>query len=196
MRWKIHASQRLYDGHFKLDKYELTHEKYNGGTTPVLHRELVKRNDAVAVLPYDPVTDEVVLIEQFRIGALGGSQPWLKEIVAGLVDEGESSQAVAYRESEEEIGCRPSELIRITGFYPSPGGLSEWVDLYIGKVAVSDVKTNGGLEHEGEDIKVFKRPAHDMLTMIEKGEIKSAIAIIAIQWLAANREQIRKIWLG
>ena len=196
MDWKIYASERVYDGHFKVDKYELAYEKYNGGTTPVLQRELVKRTDAVAVLPYDPVTDEVVFIEQFRMGALDNSQPWLKEIVAGLVDEGESSQEVAFRESEEEIGCRPSELIKIAGFYPSPGGLSEWVDLYIGKIVVNDIDTNGGLDHEGEDIRVFKRPARDIQVMIENGEIKSAIAIIAIQWFSANREQIRRKWLG
>lgn len=196
MRWKVHESERVYDGHFKVDKYQLDHEKYNGETTSLLERELVTRKDAVAVLPYDPVADEVVLIEQFRMGAVGESQPWLKEIVAGLVDEGESSQEVACRESEEEIGTRPSELIKITGFYPSPGGLSEWIDVYIGKVAVDEVSANGGLDHEGEDIKVFSRPAGSVQTMIDQGEVKTAIGIIALQWLAANREMIRKKWLG
>ena len=194
MRWKIHTKQRVYDGHFKVDKYELSHEKYNGDTTPVLHRELVKRSNAVAVLPYDPVTDEIVLIEQFRVGALGESRPWLQEIVAGLVDEGESSEEVACRESEEEIGCRPAELIKIAGFYPSPGGLSEWVDLYLGRIAIKDINASGGLDHEGEDIRVFRQPARAILGMVENGEIRSAIAIIAIQWFAANRSSIRKQW--
>ena len=192
MRWKIHTKQRVYDGHFKVDKYELSHEKYNGDTTPVLHRELVKRSNAVAVLPYDPVTDEIVLIEQFRVGALEESRPWLQEIVAGLVDEGESSEEVACRESEEEIGCRPAELIKIAGFYPSPGGLSEWVDLYLGRIAIKDINASGGLDHEGEDIRVFRQPARAILGMVENGEIRSAIAIIAIQWFAANRSSIRK----
>ena len=195
MLWRIHKTERVYDGHFKVDKYQLDYEKYNGETTPVLQRELVIRNDAVAVLPYDPVTDQVVFIEQFRIGAAGESQPWLIEIVAGLVDEGESSQEVALRESEEEIGTRPSELIKIAGFYPSPGGFSEWIDIYIGKVDVDEVKSNGGLDHEGEDIKVFSRPAKNVLTMIDKGEVKSAIGIIALQWFAVNHEKIRKKWL-
>ena len=196
MLWEVHKNERVYDGHFKVDRYELTHEKFSGETTPVLHRELVCRNDAVAMLPYDPVTDELVFIEQFRVGAVRESQPWLKEIVAGLVDENENTEDVARRESEEEIGCKPSVLTKIGGFYPSPGGLSEWVDLYIGKVSVDEIDTNGGLEVEGEDIRVFKRPASEVLTMIEKGEIRSAIAIIALQWFAMNKESVRKEWLA
>lgn len=196
MLWEVHNNQRVYDGHFKVDRYELSHEKFNGETTPVLCRELVCRNDAVAMLPYDPVTDELVFVEQFRVGALREKQPWLKEVVAGLIDENELADDVACRESEEEIGCKPSALIRIGGFYPSPGGLSEWVELYIGKVSVEDILLTGGLEHEGEDIRVFRKPAGEALTMIEKGEIRSAIAIIALQWFAMNKENVRKQWLG
>ncbi|MEM8844503.1 MAG: NUDIX domain-containing protein [Pseudomonadota bacterium] len=195
MQWKVHKNKKVYDGHFSVGLYEITHEKFSGDTTPKLHRELVGRNDAVALLPYDPVTDELVFVEQFRMGALREEQPWIKEIVAGLIDENESIEEVAYREAEEEIGCVPSEIIKIGGFYTSPGGLSEWVDLFIGKISIGELDNNGGIEAEGEDIRVFKTSASEALNMIESGEIKSAIAIIALQWFAIHKEKIQKQWL-
>jgi ADP-ribose pyrophosphatase len=195
MDWKIHQKQLAYNGHFKLSKYELSHEKYNGDTTPLLQRELVGRNDAVAMVAYDPVTDEVVLVEQFRIGAIAEDQPWLIEIVAGLIDEGESPEQVTIRESKEEIGCAPSELIKIAGFYTSPGGISEWVHLYIGKISVEELDEAGGLEEEVEDIKIIVVPASDVPYMLSTGEVRSAIAIIGLQWFVMNRENIRQQWL-
>ncbi|MFK8027851.1 MAG: NUDIX domain-containing protein [Gammaproteobacteria bacterium] len=195
MDWKIHKSQLAYEGHFAVTKYELSHEKYNGGVTPLLHRELVNRNNAVAMVAYDPVTDEVIFVEQFRVGAIEEQQPWLIEIVAGLVEENESPEQVVKRESQEEIGCKPDELSKIAGFYTTPGGNSEWVDLYIGKISVANVAKTGGLEVEGEDIKIIVVPASDIPYMLSTGEIRSAIAIIGLQWFLINRDNIRQQWL-
>ena len=196
MDWKILQKKRLYDGHFKVTQYHLTHEKYDGGVTPNLQRELVGRSDAVAMVAYDPDTDEIVLIEQFRMGAIHEKQPWLIEIVAGLIEEGESPEEVTIRECQEEIGCTPSELINISNFYTSPGGSSEWVQLYIGKVSVSELNSNGGLDEEGEDIKVSVVPASDIPYMLSTGEIRSAIAIVGLQWFMLNHENIRRQWLA
>jgi ADP-ribose pyrophosphatase len=195
MDWKIHQKQLVYDGHFKLTKIELSHEKYNGETTPTLQRELVGRNDAVAMVAYDPVTDEIVLVEQFRVGAIDEKQPWLIEIVAGLIDAGESPEQVVKRESQEEIGCAPSELLKVAGFYSSPGGSSEWIQLYIGKISVDELSNSGGLEEEGEDIKIIIVPATDVPYMLSTGEVRSAIAIVGLQWFVMNRENIRQQWL-
>jgi ADP-ribose pyrophosphatase len=195
MDWEIHKKKLAYDGHFKLTKYELSHEKYDGESTQVLQRELVGRNDAVAMVAYDPITDEIVLVEQFRVGAMGEEQPWLIEIVAGLIDEGESPEQVSIRESQEEIGCTPSELIKIAGFYTSPGGNSEWIHLYIGKISVDELAESGGLDEEGEDIKIIVVPASDVPYMLSTGEVRSAIAIIGLQWFVMNRENIRQEWL-
>ncbi len=195
MDWKIHQKQLVYNGHFKLTKYELSHEKYNGETTPLLHRELVERNDAVAMLAYDPITDEVVLVEQFRMGAITEDQPWLIEIVAGLIEADESPEEVVIRESQEEIGCVPSELIKIAGFYTSPGGNSEWIHLYIGKISVDELSNSGGLEEEGEDINPIVVPASDVPFILSTGEVRSAIAIIGLQWFVQNRKNIRQAWL-
>ena len=194
MDWEIHQQKLVYDGHFKVTKYELSHEKFNGENTPVLHRELVARNDAVAVVAYDPDTDQLVLIEQFRVGAIREDQPWLIEIVAGLIESGESPEEVSVREMKEEIGCSPSRLQKIGEFYTSPGGIAEWVHLFIGKISVNDITPVGGLDHEGEDIKVLVVPASDVEFMLSTGEVRSAIAIIGLQWFVINRENIKQQW--
>jgi len=196
MDWQIHQKKLGYDGCFKVTKYELSHEKYNGETTSKLHRELVERNDAVAMVAYDPITDEIILVEQFRMGAISEEQPWLIEIIAGLIEQGESPEQVTIRESQEEIGCTPSELIKIAGFYTSPGGNSEWVHLYIGKISVAELSQTGGLEEEGEDIRITVVPASDVPYMLSTGEVRSGIAIVGLQWFVMNRENIRQQWLG
>ena len=194
MDWKLHTRQNVYAGHFSVSKLELSHTRFKGGQTPVLSRELISRNDAVALVPYDPVADKVVLIEQFRVGAIREQRPWLVEIVAGLLEEGEQPDEVASRESQEEIGCTASHLLKAGEFYTSPGGSTEWVHLYAGRVSVADVQETGGLEHEGEDIKVHIVDASDIPLMLSTGEVRSAIAIIGLQWFVANRDYLRTEW--
>ena len=196
MDWEVHQKKLVYDGHFKVTKFELSHEKYSGEKTPTLHRELIARNDAVAVVAYDPETDELVLVEQFRVGAIREEQPWLIEIVAGLIEIDESPENVSIREMQEEIGCTPIQLQKIGEFYTSPGGIAEWVRLYIARVSVNDINSNGGVEDEGEDIKILVVPASDAEFMLSTGEVRSAIAIIGLQWFVINKENIRKQWLG
>ena len=83
MQWKILQSTRNYDGHFKVDELVVQHELFAGGMSEKLVRERVTWKSAVAVLPYDPIRDELVLIEQFRVGALNdkdsakNENPWL-----------------------------------------------------------------------------------------------------------------------
>lgn len=195
MDWKLHSKKKVYKGHFVVTQYELSHATFSGQSTPVFKRELVSRDDAVALIPYDPVTDQVVLIEQFRIGAIREKHPWLIEIVAGLLEEGESPEQVASRETQEEIGCAVTDLLQIGEFYTSPGGLSEWVQLYIGRVNASKVPEIGGLAQEDEDIKIHVISASDIPLMLSTGEVRSAIAIIGLQWFVVNRDQLRQQWL-
>lgn len=141
---------------------------------------------------YDPKTDEVVLIEQFRVGAIKAKHSqWLLEIVAGAIERGETASDVAYREAKEEAGCDIQELIKISEFYTSPGGSSEKITLYYGKVDASGLGGIHGLDHEGEDILVSVVPLDEALEKINRGLIESAIPIVALQWLALNRERLR-----
>lgn len=131
---EIVQRDNAYQGFYKLDRVQLRHEKFDGGMSRVINREVFVRHDAVCVLPYDPKRDTVVLIEQFRVGAMGRTDnPWLVEMVAGLIDKDEAPEEVAHREAEEEAGLTFSALWPITQYFPSPGGSTEFVHLYLGR---------------------------------------------------------------
>ena len=194
--FKIINKEILYSGFFRMEKYCLQHTLYAGGWSAEINRELFVRGSCVAVLLYDPERDKVVLIEQFRAGAiLNPDRAWLVEIVAGAIEENETAKEVAYRESIEEAGCEIQELIVINEFYTTPGGASERITLFCGKIDSSKVGGIHGLDHEDEDIWVRTVDFDEAYRMIENNEIESAIPIIAIQWLALNKEKILQKWL-
>jgi len=192
-QFKVIKETTPYKGFFNLKVIELQHTLYKGGWSAPITRELFHRGNCVAILLYDPARDEVVIIEQFRVGALQiPDQAWLLEIVAGAIEEGETAEAVAYRESIEEAGCEIQELIKINDFFTSPGGTSELLTLFYGKVDTTDVGGLHGLDHEDEDISVTTMKFDDVYQLLLDGKILSAIPIIAIQWLFINRDSLRQ----
>jgi ADP-ribose pyrophosphatase len=195
-QFEILDKEIVYSGFFRMEKYRLKHTLYAGGWSAEISRELFVRGSCVAVLLYDPHTDKVVLIEQFRAGAiLQPDRAWLVEIVAGAIEEGETTEEVAYRESLEEAGCEIQELIVINEFYTTPGGAAERITLFCGKVDSSGVGGIHGLDHEDEDIWVRAVDFDEAYVMLENNEIESAIPIIAIQWLALNKQKLKQKWL-
>ncbi len=194
-KFEILTKDIVYQGFFRVEKYRLKHTLFGGGWSAELTRELFMRGSCVAVLLYDPDTDKVVLIEQFRTGAiLNTDQAWLVEIVAGAIEAGEVAEEVAYRESLEEAGCKIQQLMVINEFYTTPGGSSEWITLFCGKVDSTEVGGIHGLDHEDEDILVRAVDFDEVYLMLENGEINSAIPIIAIQWLALNKQKLKQKW--
>ena len=190
--WKIEQHDIVFQGYFRIEKYRLTHEKYAGGWTGSFYREIFERGSAVAVMPYDPVNDRVVLIEQFRSGAIGTMDtPWMKEIVAGIIEPGESEIEVARRETIEEAGCAIQQLEKISQYYVSPGGTTEQCMLYYGRVDSNGVGGVHGLDHEFEDIKVEAVDYEQAEAWLKDGTINSAASIIGLQWLQLNRDRLR-----
>jgi ADP-ribose pyrophosphatase len=183
----------VFRGFFNLLRLKVRHTLYRGGWSEILERELFHRGGCVAVIPYDPVTDRVILIEQFRIGALKTRQdPWLLEIVAGAVEEGESPEEVAHRETREEAGCEIRELIRIGEFYPTPGGCSEKITLFCGIIESEGVGGVHGLAEEHEDILATAVDFQQAMEWLRQGRIEAATPIIGLQWLALNRDRWRQ----
>ena len=194
-QFEILSKDIVYQGLFRVEKYRLKHTLFGGGWSAEITRELFVRGSCVAVLLYDPDTDKVVLIEQFRAGAiLNPDKAWLVEIVAGAIEEGEVAEQVAYRESLEEAGCEIQQLMVINEFYTTPGGSSEWITLFCGKIDSTQVGGIHGLDHEDEDILVRAVNFDEVYHMLENGEIDSAIPIIAIQWLALNKQKLKQKW--
>ncbi|MGE5546267.1 MAG: NUDIX domain-containing protein [Solirubrobacterales bacterium] len=192
---QVLARDTVFQGYFRIDKYRLKHRTFAGGWTDEITRELFERGHAVAVLLYDPVRDEVALIEQFRVGALAaGWNPWLIEVVAGIIDDGEPPDDVARREVQEEAGCSVDELVHIMDVIVSPGAVSETVRLYCARVDCTALGGLHGLEHEGEDIRVFTVAADEAVRMAKDGRINNSIAIISMLWLASEREALKARW--
>ena len=194
--FKIIDKEIVYSGFFRMEKYRLKHTLYAGGWSAEISRELFVLGSCIAVLLYDPFTDQVVLIEQFRAGALiKPDRAWLIEIVAGAIEEGETAEDVAYRESLEEAGCEILDLLVINEFYTTPGGASERITLFCGRVDSSKIGGIYGLDHEDEDIWVRTVDFDEAYRMVESNEIESAIPIIAIQWLALNKHKLKNKWI-
>ncbi len=186
--------ETVYDGYCRVERLRLRHRLFAGGMSAEMDREVPRRGH-VAVLPYDPVRDEVVLIEQFRIGAYVRAQaPWLVETVAGIVEDGEENEAVARREAWEEAGVELGELVPVASFYASPGTMTEYVSVYCGRVDSSGAGGVHGLAEEGEDIRVIVLPFAAALQTLKEGRIESGHTLIALQWLALNHNDLRQRW--
>jgi len=184
-----------YQGFFRLERVRLRHSLHRGGMSPVLVREILEKGDVVAMLPYDPVTDTVVMIEQFRIGAIGEERSaWLLEIVAGLMEPGELPEEVARREVTEEAGLAVRRIESIARFFATPAKSSELTHLFCGEVDASGAGGVHGLAHEGEDIRVIPMPAEHAFDLLRIGRIDSAWPMIALMWLQAHRERLRRDW--
>jgi ADP-ribose pyrophosphatase len=194
-RIELREKTTPFQGYFRIDRYRLRHRKFDGGWSDEMTREIFERGHAAAVLLYDPPRDRVVLIEQFRPGAYAaGMEPWLIEIVAGIIEAGETADAVVRREAEEEAGCTVTELREIGRFLATPGGSSESVTIFCGRTDSAGAGGIHGLDHEHEDIRVLPMDRQNALARLAKGEITNLIAAAALQWLALNHTDLRRIW--
>lgn len=187
----------VFHGYFQIHRYRLKFSLHEGGMSEALDREVFERGQVAAVLPVDPERDQVVLIEQFRIGPYAvGWNPWLLEGVAGIIEDGESPEDVAIRETREEAGCEITELVPMLHYLSSPGACTETVALFCGRVDASGAGGVHGLDEEHEDIKVVVYGVDEALDMLREGEIVNGKTIIALQWLALNYSQLKRRWLG
>lgn len=192
---EIESEEVLYQGFFQLRGLRFRHRRFEGGWTPSVSREIFHRENATCVLPYDPVADCVVLIEQFRAGALGrDASPWLLEVVAGINESGDSAESTATREAREEAGLELKALEHICDYLVSPGGTNELVHLYGAWVDAGGAGGIHGLADENEDIRVHTLSFEDAMAGIRDGRIWNAPAIMSLQWLALNRERLRGQW--
>ena len=187
--------ETVFQGYFRVDRYRLRHRLFAGGWSDEMTREVFERGHAVTVLPYDPVRDEVVLIEQFRSGAFAsGRDPWLVECVAGIIENGETPEDVARREVVEETGLRVSDLWPMRGMFVSPGAVTEFIELFLGRVDSTGAGGIHGLDHEHEDIRVFTCPMSEALGMLESGRVVDCHTVVSLQWLALHRDEVRSRW--
>lgn len=187
MKPRFYKRRRLLNGFFKVDEFLVSPPKEDGGYGPRRRLLVLDRGDAVGVLLIKRETRKVVMIRQFRFAAYPKTDGWLTEIVAGMIDHGESPEETARRETMEEAGYEIGALQHITNFFPSPGGSSERIFLFAADVTEHDLRTQGGgVAAEGEDIRIVELTFDEVRQMAERGEIQDAKSLIAIQWLLAR----------
>jgi ADP-ribose pyrophosphatase len=194
---KITQREEIHRGFFRLERYRLKHKLYRGGWSAEIEREIFDRGRTVGIVLYDPHRDEVVLVEQFRLAAHLANMPaWELEIVAGIVDkDGESEVELARRESREEAGLELiGEPIFIHRFMPSTGACTEVVDLFAGQVDASKASGIHGVADEHEDIKVVVMRFDEAMRQVRADTIKNGPTLLALYWLAAERERLRREW--
>ena len=195
-RVEVIEKRTVFQGYYRVDVYRLRHSLYQGGMGAEISREVLERGHAVLVVPYDPVRDEIVLTEQFRIGPFAhGEQPWSLEVVAGIIEAGEEQEDVVRREAMEEAGIELSHITHALDCYASPGAVTEQISIYCARTDASLAGGVHGVEAEGEDIKVIVMPFSEVMATLNDGRINAGPAIIALQWLALHRDEIRMSWL-
>ena len=195
---EILGEQTLYQGFFTLKRIQFKHKLFAGGESGVVTRELLIKGAASAVIAYDPKEDSVILVEQVRIGAAYHSEsnrsPWLLELIAGMVEQGEKPEEVALRESEEEAGIQVKNLTHCLSVWDSPGGTVERIHLFVGEVDSSQAKGIHGLAEENEDIRVHVVKREQAYQWMCEGKIDNGIAVIGLQWLQLNYAQLQQRW--
>ncbi|MBJ3814217.1 ADP-ribose diphosphatase [Shimwellia pseudoproteus] len=192
---EIIARETLYSGFFSLELYRFRHRLFNGEMSGEVRREIFERGHAAALLPFDPVQDKVVLIEQIRIAALETSEtPWLLEMVAGMIEPGETVEQVARRESMEEAGLTIGRTKPVLSYLASPGGTTERTSIMVGEVDAASAHGIHGLADENEDIRVHVVSREQAYQWVEEGKIDNAASVIALQWLQLHHNALKKEW--
>ncbi|HFI1904822.1 TPA: ADP-ribose diphosphatase [Enterobacter roggenkampii] len=192
---EIIARETLYSGFFSMDLYRFRHRLFNGEMSGEIRREIFERGHAAVLLPFDPVRDEVVLVEQIRIAAYDVSEsPWLLEMVAGMIEEGETVEDVARREALEEAGLVVGRTKPVLSYLASPGGTSERLSIMVGEVDATTAEGIHGLADENEDIRVHVVSREQAYQWVEEGKIDNAASVIALQWLQLHYQTLRDEW--
>ena len=194
---EILSTETCHAGFFRLERIRLRHRLFDGGWSSLFEREILRPPGAVAALPYDPVAEAVVLVEQFRLGThLAGDQPWLLEVIGGMLDHDEPPEAVARRETMEEAGLEVTAIVPVMRYFPTPGTTSELIHMFCVRVDSAAAGGIHGLDSEHEDIRARVFAVDDALALLEGGRIVNAHSVIALQWLALHRDALRRQWLA
>jgi ADP-ribose pyrophosphatase len=196
-KFSILLREILFQGYFRVERLHVQHDRFDGTQSNIFTREIFHRCPHVAgVLLFDPHQDKVVLVEQFRVApADAGHNPWLMEMVLGMVDAGETPEQAARREALEEAGCEVQELHPIAKYFSSPGGTSEYIHLFAGRINAPAESGTFGIAEEDEDIKIHILDAARAISLLYANKIQDAQTMVAMQWFAMHHTDLRSRWL-
>ena len=189
------ARREPYARFFAVEEYDLAFRQFDGGLGPVVTRAVFVSGDAVTVLPYDPLRDRVLVVEQFRSGPFGrgDANPWQLEAIAGRIDAGETAEEAARREAVEEAGLTLGALEKVAEYYPTPGICAEFLYSYVAICELPDGSAGVfGVEGEAEDIRGHLIGFSDLMALVASGEVGNAPLILTALWLQRERARLRR----
>jgi nudix-type nucleoside diphosphatase (YffH/AdpP family) len=190
-RVEILHKQLAFDDNFKIVESNIRFQRYNGQMSNPVRRLVFERGDAAAAILFNPDSQKVLLIEQFRYPTYEKGLGWIQEIVAGVIKPDENPEEGIRREIEEEVGYRVQHLTPIANFYVSPGGTSEHIFVYYAEISDHDrISDGGGLAAENEDIRLVEYSKVDFLQALTSGQFQDAKTLIAAQWLQLQWQKI------
>lgn len=190
----VQRRTRSYSKFYALDDITLRHARFDGAMSETLERAVLIDADAAIVLPYDPVRDRVLLVEQVRIGPLarGDRAIWQLEPVAGRVDPGETPEQAARREAREEAGLTLGPLEKVAEAYPSPATSTGFYYVYLGLADLPDAQAGtGGLDAEHEDIRSHLMSFDELMARVARFDLANAPVVMAAYYLAHHRDRLR-----
>ncbi|MCB4454343.1 NUDIX domain-containing protein [Leisingera sp. McT4-56] len=189
----VHRHNRAHLNFFAMEEMDLQYRRFDGSMSPVMNRSSAMAGHAAVLLPYDPVRDQVLLVEQFRAPPfiMGDAHPWMWEPVAGVIDPGETAEETAIREAVEEAGVTVRHLETVAQGYPSSGALAEYIHIFIGISDLSDVNGGGGVAGEGEDIRSRILSYDELMDGIDAQTYQDMPLVTAALWLSRHRERLR-----
>lgn len=188
------ARREPYARFFAVEEYDIAWRRFDGSLSASVTRAVFLSGDAVTVLPYDPVRDRVLVVEQFRAGPYGrgDANPWQLEAVAGRIDPGETPEHAARREAVEEAGLHLGALEEVARYYPSPGICAEFLYSYVALCDLPDGAAGVfGVAEEAEDIRGHLIGFDDLMRLVASGEIGNAPLLLSILWLQRERARLR-----
>ena len=187
---QVENIQREYLGFFALNQISLKYSQFDGDISELKNRVILMGSEASLILPYDPVLDKVLLVEQFRIGPFcrGDRVPWVFEPVAGIIEVGETPDEAAKREVFEEAGLEVTQLVKMGSGYPNPGEATSYFYNYIAIVDLSEYSPGiYGAKNEGEDIRTHVIDFNTVLNWSVSNKLRVLPLNTMVLWLALNK---------
>lgn len=191
------ADEVVWEGRYPLQRVRFRHRRFDGTLSGPLTWEMWRRGEAVALLPYDPWSHRVAMIEQFRLPMLAaGEDPISREVPAGMLEPGEDPGLCGTRELREEAGLDADRLEGLGSFMLAQGATDERVHFFAGRVRLPEPGQGRtlGLEAENEETRVVVLGAEDAFGMLARNEIRNACAAISLLWLQLHAPRLRQEW--
>jgi ADP-ribose pyrophosphatase len=191
------ADEIGWDGRFPLQRVRFRYRRFDGSMSGTLNWELWRRGQGVMILPYDPRSDRVGLIEEFRLPALAaGFEPVVLSCAAGLLEPAEDPLEAARRETAEETGLAPDRLERIGKFMLMHGGCDETVHFHVARVPLPELGRGAplGLESENESTRLLVLPAEEAFAMVADNRVMNAPTALSLLWLQLHRPRLQREW--